>query len=93
MRRKMSKRTYTAEEAGRIVVGLIGDKRPGRRPMSDREFLERYDPERFNREEHTRLLRDVLETLADNQQPEQPRPQWQPRPVPPATPKSGPVNL
>ena len=66
----------TAEQrrnARLIIAGLFSGRRPGHQPMTDAEFLSRYDPERY---EHGQLIKrldrltEAIEAMAwESQQP------------------------
>ena len=74
--------TYTAEQARRIVAGLVSNKRPGCRPMTEAQFLKQYDPEadQVNKQQQTmERIAETLERLAEGRR--QPAPQQRPSPA------------
>jgi len=54
---------YTEEQVRRIITGLASGKRPGYRPETDAEFLKRYDPERYQREQVIAILEQIRDSL------------------------------
>ena len=92
---------YSKEEVGLIVTGLGSGRRPGHRPMSDAEFLKRYDPEQYRHQQlldvANRLeclineLIQALEALHGTQSPRQDH--WKSAPAPSTKVHTGAIDL
>ena len=55
---------YTPDEVRTIIAGLASGKRPGYRPMTDAQFLERYDPPSRHEALILEVLHDIKEIMA-----------------------------
>lgn len=84
---------YTPAEVRTIIAGLASGKRPGYRPMTDAEFLRRYDPPSNHETLILALLHDIKEILANLDAPIKPNRPYQPFKPAGGTKPAGPIAL
>lgn len=85
--------SYSKEQVWRILAGLAAGKSPNHCPMSDTEFVSRYDPPAYEHQQVIGVLNEIKDILTRLETPPRIERPYQPaKPVSNARP-TGPVQI